>query len=102
MAVTRSWTLAGPASVMVRVERRKASAKLAWLVAASLMVAAGLWFVYQAKVQRMSGGPVLNVNAVASPDDLLPVWSSSRIVRNSRRASSITLSARVPCAIRVR
>ncbi len=73
MAVTRSWTLAGPAPVMVRVERRKASARLVWLVAASLMVAAGLWFVYQAKVQRMSGGPVLNVNAVASPDDLLPV-----------------------------
>ncbi len=73
MAVTRSWTLAGPASVMVRVERRQASAKLAWLVAASLLVATGLWSVYQAKVQRMSGGPVLNVNAVASPDDLLPV-----------------------------
>jgi cell division protein FtsI/penicillin-binding protein 2/cell division protein FtsW (lipid II flippase) len=73
VAVTRSWTLAGPAPVMVRVERRKASARLVWLVAASLVVAAGLWFVYQAKVQRMSGGPVLNVNAVASPDDLLPV-----------------------------
>ena len=73
MAVTRSWTLAGTAPVMVRVERRQASARLAWLVAASLLVATGLWFVYQAKVQRMSGGPVLNVNAVASPDELLPV-----------------------------
>ncbi len=37
------------------------------------MVLAGLWFVYQAKVQRMSNAPVLNVNAVSSPDDLLPV-----------------------------
>jgi cell division protein FtsI/penicillin-binding protein 2/cell division protein FtsW (lipid II flippase) len=37
------------------------------------VVATGLWFVYQAKVQRMSGGPVLNLNTVASPDELLPV-----------------------------
>jgi cell division protein FtsI/penicillin-binding protein 2/cell division protein FtsW (lipid II flippase) len=73
MAVTRSWTTAGTAPVMVRVPRPMASVKLAWLAAASLLVAAGLWFVYQAKVQRMSGAPVLNLNTVASPDELLPV-----------------------------
>ncbi|HXA51324.1 MAG TPA: hypothetical protein VNV86_13505, partial [Candidatus Acidoferrum sp.] len=73
MAVTRSWTTAGTAPVMVRVERRGARLQVAWLIASSLLVAAGLWFVYQAKVQRMSTGPVLNVNAVASPGELLPV-----------------------------
>ena len=46
---------------------------LAWLLAASLLVATGLWSVYQAKVQRMSSAPVLNVNAVTSPEELLPV-----------------------------
>ena len=73
MAVTRSWTMPGTAPVMVRVERHRASVRLLWLAASSLLVAAGLWFVYQAKVQRMAGGPVLNVNAVASPDELMPV-----------------------------
>jgi cell division protein FtsI/penicillin-binding protein 2/cell division protein FtsW (lipid II flippase) len=73
MAVTRSWTTAGTAPVVVRVPRPMASVRLAWLAAASLLVATGLWFVYQAKVQRMSGAPVLNLNTVASPDELLPV-----------------------------
>src|ERR1035437_7052905 len=73
MAVTRSWTTAGTAPVMVRVPRPMATVKLAWLAAASLLVATGLWFVYQAKVERMSGAPVLNLNTVASPDELLPV-----------------------------
>ena len=73
MAVTRSWTATGTAPVMVRVERRRGSLSLACLAAASVVVLAGLWFVYQAKVQRMSNAPVLNVNAVSSPDDLLPV-----------------------------
>src|ERR1035437_10344673 len=73
MAVTRSWTVAGTAPVMVGVPRQQTSLRLAWLVAASLAVATGLWFVYQAKVQRMSGGPVLNLNTVASPDELWPV-----------------------------
>ena len=60
MAVTRSWmagttagTAAGTAPAMVRVLRPKTPVRLAWLAAASLLVATGLWFVYQAKVQRM-------------------------------------------------
>lgn len=73
MAVTRSWTTAGTAPVIVRVERPGARLQVAWLVASSVLVAVGLWFVYQAKVQRMSTGPVLNVNAIASSDELLPV-----------------------------
>ena len=60
---------------MVRVEASRRASVAAGVAGwrASLLVAAGLWFVYQAKVQRMAGGPVLNVNAVASPDELLPV-----------------------------
>jgi cell division protein FtsI/penicillin-binding protein 2/cell division protein FtsW (lipid II flippase) len=58
---------------MVRVPRHMASVRFAWLAAASLLVVTGLWFVYQAKVQRMAGGPVLNLNTVASPAELLPV-----------------------------
>jgi cell division protein FtsI/penicillin-binding protein 2/cell division protein FtsW (lipid II flippase) len=76
MAVTRSWTMTGTAPVMVRENRRAAPLRFACLVMSSLLVATGLWFVYQAKVQRMSGQPVLNVNAVASPDELLPVLES--------------------------
>ena len=56
VAVTRSWTMAGTAPVMVRVERTGPRCGFAWLAAASLLVATGLWFVYQAKVQRMAGG----------------------------------------------
>ena len=73
MAVTRSWTMPGTAPVMVSVPRHGASLRLAWMVVASLLVATGLWFVYQAKLQRMSGGPVLNLNVVTSADELLPV-----------------------------
>jgi cell division protein FtsI/penicillin-binding protein 2/cell division protein FtsW (lipid II flippase) len=61
---------------MVGVPRQRTSLRLAWLVASSLAVATGLWFVYQAKVQRMSAAPVLNLNAVTSPDELLPVLES--------------------------
>ncbi|MEO8372661.1 MAG: FtsW/RodA/SpoVE family cell cycle protein, partial [Candidatus Solibacter sp.] len=73
MAVTRSWTQPGTSPVLVRVPRRRVSVGFLWLLGASLLVATGLWSVYQAKVQRMSSAPVLNLNAVASPDDLLPV-----------------------------
>ena len=73
MAVTRSWTGAGAAPVLIRVEQRRTTLRLAWLVPASLLVATGLAFVYQAKVQRISTAPVLDVNAVSSPGELLPV-----------------------------
>ncbi|HEY1497073.1 MAG TPA: FtsW/RodA/SpoVE family cell cycle protein [Candidatus Solibacter sp.] len=73
MAVTRSWTGAGTAPVMVRAPRSGATVRFAWLIASSLLVATGLGFVYQAKVQRMSGAAVVNVNAVHSAVELLPV-----------------------------
>ena len=73
MAVTRSWTPAGTIPVAVGIPRRRPSLRFAWLVAASLLVAAGLWSVYRAKVARMSEAPVLNLNAVTAPGELLPV-----------------------------
>jgi cell division protein FtsI/penicillin-binding protein 2/cell division protein FtsW (lipid II flippase) len=73
VAVTRSWTMAGAAPVMVRAQRRTTALSVAWLLLASLLVAAGLGFVYVAKIQRLSGSHPLNVNTAESPDDLLPV-----------------------------
>jgi cell division protein FtsW (lipid II flippase)/cell division protein FtsI/penicillin-binding protein 2 len=58
---------------MVRVPRRRATVGLAWLVASSLVVAGGLWSVYRAKVLRTSHAPVLNLNVVTSPEELLSV-----------------------------
>jgi cell division protein FtsW (lipid II flippase)/cell division protein FtsI/penicillin-binding protein 2 len=73
MAVTRSWKMPGTVPVMVRIDRRATPLRFAWLGAASLLVALGLYFVYDAKVQRMSGGPVVNVNSVSSSEQLLPI-----------------------------
>jgi cell division protein FtsW (lipid II flippase) len=74
MAVTKSWTATGP--VIISTDRA-ARPRLALipLLAASLLVAAGLAGVYSAKLQRATGQP-LNVNTIVSPDDLLPVLES--------------------------
>src|SRR5438477_12144942 len=71
MAVTRSWSATAP--VMVRVERHGTALRVGWLAVTSILVAIGLWFVYDAKVQRILSGPVVNVNAVASSEELLPI-----------------------------
>jgi cell division protein FtsI/penicillin-binding protein 2/cell division protein FtsW (lipid II flippase) len=73
MAVTRSWAAPGAAPVMVRVPRPKPASGIAWLAISSLLVAVGLGFVYAAKMQRMDSAHVLNLNAVRSADELLPV-----------------------------
>ena len=71
MPITRSWTEPGP--VLIQQERAaRPSMGLPWLLAASLLVAAALYAVYSAKLQRIAGQP-LNVNAVASADELLPI-----------------------------
>ncbi|HEY1336262.1 MAG TPA: hypothetical protein VGF59_02070, partial [Bryobacteraceae bacterium] len=49
---------------------------LVWLLGASLLVAAALWTVYSAKVQRMGRGELVNLNTVASPGELLPLLES--------------------------
>jgi cell division protein FtsI/penicillin-binding protein 2/cell division protein FtsW (lipid II flippase) len=71
MAVTKSWTATAPAIIRGGREPRARSGFRS-LLAASLLAAGGIAAVYSAKVQRISG-PSLNVNAVTSPDDLLPV-----------------------------
>jgi cell division protein FtsI/penicillin-binding protein 2/cell division protein FtsW (lipid II flippase) len=74
MAVTRSWAEPGAAPVLVRETRRKAASVFGWLLASSLLVAAGLWCVYSAKMQRTDSAHLLNVNTVQSADELLPVF----------------------------
>jgi cell division protein FtsW (lipid II flippase)/cell division protein FtsI/penicillin-binding protein 2 len=74
MAVTKSWTATGPVVIAPEKSTRTRLALLPILVA-SLLVGAGLASVYSAKIQRATGQP-LNVNAISSPEDLLPVLES--------------------------
>ena len=74
MAVTRSWRAPGAAPVLIRTPRHTAPANgVIWLLGASLLVAGALGMVYQAKIARLSGTQAVNINAVRSPDDLLPI-----------------------------
>jgi len=74
MAVTRSWTGSGAVPVMVRVQQHAVPAISYWWVSvASLVVAAGMGAIYLAKVQRIDATQPVNLNRVASPEDLLPV-----------------------------
>ena len=76
MPVTRSWTRTAPR--VVRVATRASSpGQWIWLVCASLFVAAGLSMVYAAKQQFIAaGGHPINLNQVASADELLPMLDS--------------------------
>src|SRR5262245_13299185 len=74
MAVTRSWAAPGAAPVLVREARRKPASAFRWLLPSSLLVAAGLWSVYFAKMQRTDATHVLNLNTVQSAEELLPVF----------------------------
>jgi cell division protein FtsI/penicillin-binding protein 2/cell division protein FtsW (lipid II flippase) len=73
MPVTKSWAVAAPA--MIAVERPPAVAGGAvWLLAASVLVAAGLVMAYAGKSQSFSGADhLVNVNTVASADELKPL-----------------------------
>ena len=84
MAVTKSWAAPGarPAVVAIRAPRARRIEWL-WLVAASFFVAIGLAIVFAAKTldfptveQKLAHGGLVNLNAVQSPDDLLPVLKS--------------------------
>ena len=70
MAVTKSWTTSVP--VIIRERSARPRLALAWLLICSGLVAAGVAAVYQAKLTRFSAQP-LNINAVSSSDELLPV-----------------------------
>lgn len=77
MPVTRSWTRTAPRVVRV-APRAGAPGQWIWLVCASLFVAAGLAMVYAAKQQFIAtAGHPLNLNQVASADDLLPILESA-------------------------
>jgi cell division protein FtsW (lipid II flippase)/cell division protein FtsI/penicillin-binding protein 2 len=78
MAVTKSWEQKAALAIEppVPLERRR---ELRWLAGASLLVAAGLALVYVAKTQdfptledRLAQGGLLNLNAAAKPEQLLP------------------------------
>jgi cell division protein FtsI/penicillin-binding protein 2/cell division protein FtsW (lipid II flippase) len=74
MAVTRSWAGAAPALISVREPGPAPSSQWLWLMAASLFVAGGLASVYAAKSIEMEGAErLLNLNTVASADQLLPL-----------------------------
>jgi cell division protein FtsI/penicillin-binding protein 2/cell division protein FtsW (lipid II flippase) len=73
MAVTKSWVAAAPA--IIAVEKPPAvMSGVAWLVAASLLVAAGLVMAYAGKSQAFGeSGGLVNLNTVTSADDLKPL-----------------------------
>jgi cell division protein FtsI/penicillin-binding protein 2/cell division protein FtsW (lipid II flippase) len=74
MPVTRSWSAAAPAMVAVRERGTGPRGQWFWLIAASLFVAGGLASVFAAKsVQMESAGPLVNLNTVPNPDELLPL-----------------------------
>jgi cell division protein FtsI/penicillin-binding protein 2/cell division protein FtsW (lipid II flippase) len=78
MAVTRSWAREGAGARVVSIEKlRPARGETVWLMAASLLVATALGMVYQAKVLGFGGAEhAVNVNAVHSPEELLPILES--------------------------
>ena len=78
MAVTRSWgaTIEAPQTTKSDGLRHKRSSRfgIVWLLCASLFVAAGLAGVYAAKVRGFGDAArTVNLNAVRSAEDLLPV-----------------------------
>ena len=74
MAVTKSWA-AQPALAVPKHQPAPRSGLLA-LFCASLFIAAGLLMAYAAKSQAFTATDLVNVNTVASPDDLLPLLDS--------------------------
>src|ERR1700723_2563491 len=78
MAVTRSWSASGTRPSVVAVKAAAAPrGDLAWLICASLFVAAGLASVYAAKSLAMADADrLVNLNTVQSTDQLLPLLES--------------------------
>jgi cell division protein FtsI/penicillin-binding protein 2/cell division protein FtsW (lipid II flippase) len=84
MAVTKSWTSVGATPVVIaKAPKSKPRNETLWLLSASLLVGAGLAMVYAAKLpdlaraeDRLQHGGLVNVNAVHSPEELLPAVES--------------------------
>ncbi len=72
MAVTRSWAATAPA--MMAPAQPHTAVGVAWLVAASLLVAAGIAMAYAGKAQGFAGAErLVNVNTVGSAEELEPL-----------------------------
>src|SRR5689334_4341979 len=83
MPVTRSWEKTAVAAPARTVRPRR---EWVWLLGASLLVAAGLAFVYGAKSRAFAGASkAVNLNAVRSADELLPFLE---VVPAARRADA--------------
>src|SRR5580704_10344839 len=77
MAVTRSTVATRKSSAAMRpgaISWR--TNELIWLLAASLVIAAGFYLVYRAKAPAPSTTPLLNLNALNGREDLLPSLNS--------------------------
>lgn len=85
MAVTKSWTAEGTTPAVITVgNKARPGSGIAWMLAASVLVAAGLALVYTAKAPglasdqaRLAHGGLVNLNAVSSAGELLPLFESS-------------------------
>jgi len=75
MAVTRSWTAPGATPIVIAVKKpQPPRSHWLWLVGASVLVACGLGMVFAAKTRSFAeAGHLVNVNTVASPQELLPL-----------------------------
>jgi cell division protein FtsI/penicillin-binding protein 2/cell division protein FtsW (lipid II flippase) len=71
MAVTKSWT-ARPAFLEVKAPAPRGGGLIS-IVCASLLVAGGLVLAYAGKTQAFAGPAPVNLNTIASVDELLPI-----------------------------
>ena len=74
MAVTKSWATQ-PAFLAVKPAPKPRGGLIA-LACASLFVAGGLLMVYAGKTHSLAADHPVNLNAVVSPDELLPLLES--------------------------
>lgn len=79
MTPTRSWEVKGRLFAQTAADSPDRARGFIWLVGASLLILCGLAFVYVGKTQnftdvsdRLAHGGMLNLNAVAAPDELQP------------------------------
>jgi cell division protein FtsW (lipid II flippase) len=72
MAVTRSTVASRSTTPGIRPAFSWRITELLWTLAASLLIAAGFYLVYQAKAPAPSTTPLLNLNALNAREDVLP------------------------------
>ncbi|MGA2196629.1 MAG: FtsW/RodA/SpoVE family cell cycle protein [Bryobacteraceae bacterium] len=92
MAVTQSWTAPGATPLVIAVEEPTPHrGNWLWLVCASVLVAAGLGMAYAAKSRSFAvAGHLVHINAVSSPQELLPLLESFQS-REERESAAQTV-----------